>query len=291
MIHIISYFQLIIAHIKLTFKLKSKVIYYLVAKLQLITITHISGIFGEVNMTRICSNCGQENKDESQFCRNCGSELKFKKNVYKVSEHEPEEKNWFKRQNNGVKALIGIAGLCCIGLILLVVIGGMMAPDATTDNNSTSTTSSPSTSSSTSSSSLQTFNGGGISFQYPNNWQEYTPEGGLDDKTVALKTPDGGYSLLSVFVKESDNSLEYWKDISVNNPYSSNTVIDQESIQIAGVDGYRVDSSYSNSGSTGYHVDVIFVKNGKYYNLLFTTSSISAIESDINTIVNSFQTT
>ena len=240
-----------------------------------------------VNMTEICSNCGQENEDGSKFCRNCGSEFKVKKNVYKISEHEPEEKNWFKRQNNGVKAVIGIAGLCCIGLILLVVIGGMMAPDATTDTTSTSTSSS-STSSSASSSSLQTFNGGGISFQYPNNWNEYTPDGGLGDRTVALETQDGGYSLLSVYVENSDESLEYWKDISVNNQYSSNTVIDQESIQIAGVDGYRVDSSYYNSGGTGYQIDVIFVKNGKYYDLLFTTSSISAIENDINTIINRF---
>ena len=78
---------------------------------------------------------------------------------------------------------------------------------------------------SASSSSLQTFNGGGISFQYPNNWNEYTPDGGLGDRTVALETQDGGYSLLSVYVENSDESLEYWKDISVNNQYSSNTVI------------------------------------------------------------------
>lgn len=244
-----------------------------------------------VNMTKICSNCGQENEDGSQFCRNCGSELKFKKNVYKVSEHEPEEKNWFKRQSNGVKALIGIAGLCCIGLILLVVIGGMMAPDATTDTTSTSTSSSPSTSSSASS-SLQTFNGKGISFQYPNNWNEYTPNKGLDDdEVVNLETDAGDYSILSVYVKNSDENLEYWKDIAVDNPYSPNTDIDQKSIQIAGVDGYRVDSSYSISGGSGYQSIIIFVKNGKYYKLLFTTGSISAIESDINTIVNSFQTT
>ncbi|MDO8869516.1 MAG: PsbP-related protein [Methanobacteriaceae archaeon] len=241
-------------------------------------------------MTRTCSNCGHENEDGSKFCKNCGSELRVLKNVYKVSEHEPEQKNWFKRQNNGVKALIGIVGLCCIGVILLVVISGMMAPDATTDSTSTSTTSSPSTSSSTSS-SLQTFNGGGISFQYPNNWNEYTPEEESADRVASLETDAGDYSLLSVYVEESDENLEYWKDIVVNNPYSSNVVVDQKSIQIDGVDGYRVDSSYSNSGNSGYQSNIIFVKNGKYYKLLFTTSSLAAIDSDMNTIINSFRTT
>jgi hypothetical protein len=60
-------------------------------------------------------------------------------------------------------------------------------------------------------------------------------------------------------------------------------------VEIAGVQGYRINYN-SNDGYED--AEIIFVKNYIYYDIYFSsTSSIRAIESDINTVVNSFQTT
>ncbi len=50
--------------------------------------------------------------------------------------------SWWSKQSTGGKAIMGIAGLCCIGIILFVVIGGLLAPDSTTTTSSSSNDSS-----------------------------------------------------------------------------------------------------------------------------------------------------
>ena len=144
----------------------------------------------------------------------------------------------------------------------------------------------------TSNTNTQTFNGQGISFQYPSDWQQFTPNNTDASEVVHLQITEGT-SILGVFVKSDDGlNLELQKEAMLMGISRNNNVISINKINIAGGSGYRIDTSYEKgNGSKGYHTHIFFVKNGKFYLLLFTTDSLSAIESDINTIVNSFQTT
>ncbi|MGC9517930.1 MAG: hypothetical protein ACP5C3_09580 [Methanomicrobiales archaeon] len=45
-----------------------------------------------------------------------------------------EKKNWWSKQNSKSKIAIGIAGACCIGIILIVVFGGIFAPESVDTN-------------------------------------------------------------------------------------------------------------------------------------------------------------
>jgi hypothetical protein len=239
-------------------------------------------------LIKICPNCGKKNVDSAAFCENCGEKLGAKE----IVKNTKSQGNWWSRQSNGTKAIIGILGICCIGLIVLIVFAGYFAPNmsntlTTPLNNNSSTSNTTTTSNST---NLNTFKGSGVTFQYPKDWNQYTSDSSDPDRIVALKSDKADISLLSVFVEDAHgDGLEYWKKIQKDALSSNDTIISEKSVQIAGVSGYRLDYSYTNNGG-GEHSNIIFVKNGKKYELLFTTGSISAIQNDINTIVNSFKT-
>lgn len=91
-----------------------------------------SKIWGHKELTKICSNCGNENKNTSKFCEKCGTTL-VDTTIKSKSNIESLKSSWNK-QSSGVKAIMGIAGVCCLGLIILVVIGGMFSPDVNTSN-------------------------------------------------------------------------------------------------------------------------------------------------------------
>lgn len=137
--------------------------------------------------------------------------------------------------------------------------------------------------------STQTYSGNGILFQYPDDWSQFTPDTSSADKVVSLQANKGSYSMLGVYIFDAEGyGLNDWKSVQRASLSAANTIISEQSVQIAGVTGNRLDY---NLVPTGQQVDIMFVKNDKTYNLIFTTGSINAINSDINTIVNSFQTT
>ncbi|MBI5681269.1 MAG: hypothetical protein HZC47_10275 [Methanobacterium sp.] len=57
-----------------------------------------------------------------------------------------EKTSWWSKQSSGVKAAIGIVGICCLGLILIVGFGAMASPDKTTSTANQSTTQTTTTS-------------------------------------------------------------------------------------------------------------------------------------------------
>ncbi len=87
-------------------------------------------------MTKICPKCKTKNMDDAGFCQNCGEELDEAVKVpvkdngtgFKTKETSAGTGGWWSKQSTGVKAGIGIAGVCCIGLILIVAIGGFLSP-------------------------------------------------------------------------------------------------------------------------------------------------------------------
>lgn len=49
-------------------------------------------------------------------------------------------KGWWAKQSSGTKGVLGVVGVCCIGIILFVIIGGILSPDASTSGNTTTNT-------------------------------------------------------------------------------------------------------------------------------------------------------
>jgi|GEM_PF-3453354 len=197
------------------------------------------------------------------YCPNCGKENQddatFCQECGKNLKEQPKAEE--KRSNRKKYLLIGIIGLIAISAISYGF------------------------------NQNKTYNDGAISFQYPKDWNQYTPDTFNIDRVAAFNTTKGDNSLLSIYIKDAHGEgLEYWKNIQKMALTSSETLISEGPVQIAGVTGYRIDYTYTDYGG-GTQEDIIFVKNDKYYDLLFTTQSLSSINSDINTIVNSFQTT
>jgi hypothetical protein len=99
-------------------------------------------------LTKICPNCKTSNIDDSEYCKECGTDLKGTTNAVKSSQTSTSDgiSGFWNKQSKGRKAAIGIAGVCCIGLIIIIAISGMFSSDQTTANTSTpSTTNTPTT--------------------------------------------------------------------------------------------------------------------------------------------------
>ena len=225
-------------------------------------------------MTKVCPNCKTENADSSRFCQDCGEELEEPINV----PQENKEKRggfggWWNKQGKGVKAAIGIVGVCVIGLIFIIAIGGMLSPDKNQ---------------STSSSADKTFQGSGISFNYPNSWNEYTPQTTTSESVVNLERDDPNVAILSVSEYNDSRSLTELLASETNIAESEGDVISKTSVTVDGEPGYQITWKYSTNGG-GIQQNTFFVKNNIEYRIVFTGDSVSDIQSDINTVLNSFK--
>lgn len=239
-------------------------------------------------MVKICPECKTQNPDNAEFCQNCGHELKNVKSRNTASSQMSNGKSgWWSRQSTGAKAAIGIVGICCVGLIVLLVFAGSILPDLSTTNPFDTTTTTNTTTSN--SNTTQKFSGGGVTFNYPDDWRIDSSGNKTADKIVTIKSDKADTSLLTVYVEDTNEGLEYWKEINRNALSSGDTIIAEGPIKIAGVNGYHVDIKYVTHGG-GQQSVIFFVKNNKYYKLLVTTGSIKTIQGDINTVVNSLKT-
>lgn len=58
-------------------------------------------------------------------------------------------KGWWAKQSSGTKGVLGVVGVCCIGIILIVAIGGILSPDANTSSSNITNTAKTSSSTTT----------------------------------------------------------------------------------------------------------------------------------------------
>ncbi|BDZ71470.1 hypothetical protein [Methanobacterium petrolearium] len=137
-------------------------------------------------------------------------------------------KGWWAQQSKGTKALIGVVGLCCIGLIVIVGLAGVMSPDATTSTDNTPETTSTGVSNQETSSSGSSYvevsypDGswdGSITLQSGNNEEEINFDGSgtkrfdladNSDKDVyvmAQKQDEGTGKLSAVVVRDGETKL------------------------------------------------------------------------------------
>jgi hypothetical protein len=109
--------------------------------------------FNESKNTIACPYCGAENPEDKKLCQSCKRVLKPSKTPpprYKTTQSVTGSSDggifdWFNKQSNGRKAAMGLAGICCIALIL-VVAGSALFPDK---NTATTNTTPPTTNTNT----------------------------------------------------------------------------------------------------------------------------------------------
>lgn len=150
------------------------------------------------------------------------------------------------------------------------------------------------------------FIGEGVTFYYPENWQEIVPgqlfraDIGVElfvSKREVISQDDYDFYVDGLVKKKKYWDLEDYVE-SEKEPYNINgekTIISGEYINIAGVRGYRQDTIEQNIlNNTIERVHIFFVKNRLKYELDFQTkfisssqSNIHVIEDDIKKIVNS----
>jgi hypothetical protein len=178
-----------------------------------------------MKLAKICPNCNSTNPNNAEFCQNCGNDLK---NVLPEIKNSGGASNWWNKQSTGGKAAIGLAGICCVGLILILAISGMFSSDktATTAPPVTNTSTSTPTQTTTNTTSTSTNTGLQIHIIYSGSWSgSYGDESGQQsidgtgDKiitlsgnpnivSVVMQKQDGGSGTLTVEILENGKVLE-----------------------------------------------------------------------------------
>ena len=108
-------------------------------------------------MRKKCPKCKKGNSNDASFCQNCGEDLS---KTSKLS--NSGDKSWWNKQSTGGKAIIGLLGVCIIGLILIMAVVGMFASNPNTQTSvSNSTNNAPSTSTAATWHSIANYTGSG----------------------------------------------------------------------------------------------------------------------------------
>lgn len=85
-----------------------------------------------------CPVCGIENMTYSKYCQECGTSFKEDSSI----KHSRIPKkgiimDWFNQKPQKTQAAMGLAIICCIGLILIIGVVGSFSSDKTTSTTST----------------------------------------------------------------------------------------------------------------------------------------------------------
>ena len=246
-------------------------------------------------MTKVCPKCKTENMDNAGFCQNCGEELKEAVKVplkdktgFKTKESSAVTGGWWSRQSTVVKAGLGIAGICCIGLILIVVLGGFLSPDKTTVSNLSSN-----------------FTGGNLTFSYPGEWtnassSEDIVSGGSD--LVKLGTLVSGNGL-TLHVSMGDLSslggnvtIREMEDLTKKNILngSSATILSDNRTTVRGLNVYELTFSIKdpNTNQDQKSLQVFTGKDGQtvyYLQFIADNKTFDDNKDLINQIINTIK--
>jgi len=187
-------------------------------------------------VTKICSNCKSVNADDATFCQNCGKSINQTSKATQSSNNPKSgggiSDRWNKQSKRN-QAAIGIAGVCCIGLIIIIAVGGMLSPNQTanTANTNSTTTPTPTTTSNSTSSSTNTASNLGDQIQvvYDGSWT-----GDIDQDSSSHSVDGSGTETLNLTGNPSIVSVDFQKSddgsgtLTVNILQNGN-VVDTES--------------------------------------------------------------
>ena len=151
-----------------------------------------------------CAKCGKEyelkaNEKLSNFQCECGGELTSNEITSetvktKKSKEKPDIKEEWNKQSKNKKIGIGIAGVCCIGLILIIVFAGVFSPNKTTTT-----------------ANSKSYSGQGLTFNYPDSWtfKDSDTFGTPNSVTQYSGTVDNIGSLQE-YASEIQQFLQHW---------------------------------------------------------------------------------
>lgn len=217
-----------------------------------------------------CPNCGKENIDQNKYCDNCGKELNQSTITNMGQSSDKQSKGfqrWWNQQSTNRKAVIGIGGVCCIGLILLVLAGGIMAPDKTTTDNSKTDTSQV-TNNQTNTSKI---NDGPLSFELPSGWTEDSTY----KNSPSFKNTMQYYwnDLLDLSVIKYPNKKAYDKNYTKDAADFEMSTSKTKTMTIEGVEIKFINTTFKDDNTVigGY----FFEKNGGFYSAFFTDKSLA----------------
>jgi hypothetical protein len=242
-------------------------------------------------MTKVCVECKTENPNDAEFCQNCGKQLDETTKVVKLNEptgpvgSDGGKKGFWANRSSGGKALIGIAGVICIGLILLIVIVGVFSPDKNQLNSK--------------------FSSAGLTFNYPSDWSNASETGDLVSGGTSL-VKMGTYvssSGLTLHVSRADlSTADYNLTVLQAKDFTKQSIVNGSSAQILS------DNRTSVNGTTVYEVlytikdpntnqdqksiSVVTGKNGQtvyYLQFIADTATFDDNKELINNVINTIK--
>jgi len=241
-----------------------------------------------------CEKCEKEYEllsDEklSDFQCECGGDL-YPKEMASKPVLTPNFKDDQNKESRNKK--IGIAGACCIGLILIIVFGGMIFSKTTTSVNSA--TNIPN----------NTYSANGVTFNYPAGWKQISnlnkpSRWGYGNPIVAYYQPIGNgseYYIETYFYIKQRNvtSLdEMLSDYRTQIASIGQTEISEQNITVNGMKAVELIKTWHN-GNIQYKaltVHIEAVPGSKYYRIgcVVPASEYNATLPKFEMIVNSFK--
>ena len=242
-----------------------------------------------------CEKCGKEyelGSDEklSDFQCECGGELSPDEMAHdpvktpKTQEKPNIKEDWDKK--------IGIAGVCCIGLILIIVFGGMIFSKTPTSVNIVTNISN------------NTYSANGVTFNYPAGWKQISnlnkpSRWGYGNPIVAYYQPIGNgseYYIETYFYIKQRNvtSLdEMLSDYRTQIASIGQTEISEQNITVNGMKAVELIKTWHN-GNIQYKaltVHIEAVPGSKYYRIgcVVPASEYNATLPEFLMVVNSFK--
>ena len=228
-------------------------------------------------MAKYCPECGNQSLDSAEFCENCGKKLPISSGTPSGVDGKPSSKEgWWNKQSSGVKVAMGLAGLCCIGLILVVGLSGFLFPDATNSSFSTSWDSTELD---------KTFSKDGLTFKYPSSWEPTSVEYAGENPNAELGAFISPENLLLTVNKDvaadSSGTIKQAKDSTKKNLKKLNSakILSDTTKTVNGRTIYEISYTYkdtSNEDSKG--LAVITGKDGEVAYYLMFVSDVSTFD-------------
>ncbi len=223
-----------------------------------------------VIMTKICTNCKQENEDDSKFCIKCGENFdKYKSS--QINSKKFKKKNSFNLSNKQIGIIVGF------GIILMIIIFSVSIGQSNTNTHETSIDN-ETDSASNISESPKTYKDEYFSFDYPGDFAVENSDGYL-----AIQGP---FTFMEISNFTADDSLSETKNTIENVDTYYLDLQNSEYITVDGVKAYQY--KRYNSLEKKYELGTIFIKNGNEYRIYYYATNLNLNE--LNIILKSFKT-
>jgi len=236
-------------------------------------------------LTKICPECGNENKETSEFCESCGAFL----DDMGVEKSTSGGLSWWDRQILLIRAHPAIL---LIPVAIILIFGALMLNGSIDDSPSTFAVGNV---------SMTHYSGNGFSFDFPSNWVSGDISSDYPDITFAAYDDNSMCIVFNGTVENTNNSEfkplkeQYLSDYNTITSSYEGVQIKKEDINQSGVEGFiavfKCNKSQLDDNKTTYTEEKFLMKGteGRELYLVVATDYYEANKDLIDRIVNSFQ--